>query len=486
MQSDEHMNAPSPYEIGQFIDGQWTGAGVSERYNPARPGELVSVTAMGDDSTVSDAVGAALAAQPGWAAHTSPARGAVLTRAGELLAGRAKGVATDLVREEGKTLAEALGEVQRAADVLRFYGAACWHADGQTLPSSTPGTDVFTRREALGVVGVITPWNFPIAIPAWKIAPALAAGNAVVAKPAQLTPVSTRHLADCLVEAGLPAGLLNLVHGPGATVGEAIVRHPQVAAVSFTGSGPVGARIATLATERRARIQLEMGGKNPLVVLDDADLSNAARIAGAGGFALTGQACTATSRVVVTARVHDALVELLCDVAAGYTPGDGLDAITRMGPVVSGSQLATDREYLAKATADGNEIVCGGDHAGELFLTAAVVTNVSPDDTIAREEVFGPVIAVLKVDDLDEAIAVANDVPFGLSAGLVSNDLRAVHRFIERVSAGVVKVNRPTSGLDLNVPFGGVKESSTNTYREQGLGALDFYSWTKSVYLGHT
>jgi alpha-ketoglutaric semialdehyde dehydrogenase len=480
------MNAPSPYEIGQFINGEWTGAGVSERYNPAHPDELVSVTAMGDDNTVSDAVAAALDAQPGWAAHTSPARGAVLTRAGELLAGRAEGVAADLVREEGKTFAEALGEVQRAADVLRFYGAACWHADGQTLPSSTPGTQVFTRREALGVVGVITPWNFPIAIPAWKIAPALAAGNAVVAKPAQLTPVSTRHLADCLVEAGLPAGLLNLVHGPGATVGEAIVRHTKVAAVSFTGSGPVGARITTLAAERRARIQLEMGGKNPLVVLDDADLSNAARIAGAGGFALTGQACTATSRVVVTTRVHDALVELLCDVAAGYTPGDGLDPVTRMGPVVSRSQLATDRAYLAKATADGNEIVCGGDHAEELFLTAAVVTNVSPGDTIAREEVFGPVIAVLKVDDLDEAIAVANGVPFGLSAGLVSNDLRAVHRFIERVSAGVVKVNRPTGGLDLNVPFGGVKESSTNTYREQGLGALDFYSWTKSVYLGHT
>ena len=476
----------APYEIGQFIDGEWTGAATSPRHNPARPDDLVSLAAMGDKRTVADAVAAAKAAQPGWAGRTGPARGAVLMAAGELLARRAGLVAVDLVREEGKTLAEATAEVLRAADVLRFYGSACWHADGQTFPSAGAGTHLFTRREPLGVVAVITPWNFPIAIPAWKIAPALAMGNAVVAKPAQLTPVSTRHLVACLTEAGLPAGVLNVVHGAGGTVGEALVGHLDVAAVSFTGSTMVGRRISTLTAGRQVRIQLEMGGKNPLVVLDDADPVEAARIAATGGFGLTGQACTATGRVLVTPGVHDAFIDALRRVADGYAPGDGLDQATRMGPVVSRSQLTTDQEYLATARAEGNEVRLGeAQHVDGLFHPAAVVTGVSPTDTIAREEVFGPVVAVLAVPDLDAAIAVANDLPFGLSAGLVSNDLRAVHRFVERVEAGVVKVNRPTSGLDLNVPFGGIKESSSNTYREQGLGALEFFSWTKTVYLGY-
>ncbi|MEU1597925.1 aldehyde dehydrogenase family protein [Streptomyces sp. NPDC005708] len=476
----------APYEIRDFIAGEWTGTASSPRHNPARPDDLVSLAVWGDEHTVADAVAAAKAAQPDWAGRTGPARGAVLIAAGELLARRAHEVAVDLVREEGKTLAEATAEVQRAAEVLHFYGSACWHADGQTFPSAGAGTHLFTKREPLGVVAVITPWNFPIAIPTWKIAPALAMGNSVVAKPAQLTPVSMRHLVACLTEAGLPAGVLNLVHGAGGTVGEALVSHPDIAAVSFTGSSLVGRRIEQLTAGRQVRVQLEMGGKNPLVVLDDADPAEAARIAAAGGFGLTGQACTATGRILVTTGVYDAFVDAFRSTAAGYTPGDGLNRATRMGPVVSRSQLTTDQEYLATALAEGNEVHLGkAPKADGLFQPPAVVTNVSPTDTIAREEIFGPIVAVLAVSDLDEAISVANELPYGLSAGLVSNDLRAVHRFVERIEAGVVKINRSTSGLDLNVPFGGIKDSSSNTYREQGLGALEFFSWTKTIYLGH-
>lgn len=476
--------ARKPREIGHIIAGEQFGEGVRRRFNPARPGELVSVTPAGDAATVADAVASAKAAQRAWAARTGPERGAVLMRAGEILASRADLVAVDLVREEGKTLAEATGEVQRAANVLRFFGSACWQADGETLPSSVAGTQVYTRREPLGVVGVVTPWNFPLAIPSWKIAPALAVGNAVVVKPAQLTPLSVWHLADCLSAAGLPGGVLNVVFGSGGAVGEALVAHPDVSAVSFTGSGAVGARIAAVAAQRHCRVQLEMGGKNPLIVLDDADPAVAAGIAAAGAFGLTGQACTATSRVIVTPGVRAALVEHLVEAAAGFRPGDGLQPGTTMGPVVSAGQLATHREFLATALAEGNELACGGEEPVGLLEHPMVVTGVGRRDTLAREEVFGPVLAVMSVDDLDEAIAVANDVEFGLSAGIVTNDLRAVQHFVAHVEAGVVKVNRPTTGLDLNVPFGGVKASSSNTYREQGLGALDFFSWTKSVYLG--
>ncbi|MGC0367396.1 acyl-CoA reductase-like NAD-dependent aldehyde dehydrogenase [Rhodococcus sp. 27YEA15] len=473
-----------PTPAAHLIAGEWVGEGTVERRNPARPDEVVALAPLGTAATVRDAVAAATDAQPAWRSKTGPERGAVLTRAAELLTARTVLVAHDLVREEGKTLTEATGEVTRAADVLRFFGAVCRNADGLTLPAGTPDTLVYTRREPLGVVGVVTPWNFPIAIPAWKIAPALAAGNAVVAKPAQLTTLSMQHLAQCLLDAGLPAGVLNLVLGAGSVVGDSLVSHPDVAAVSFTGSGTVGAGIHTAVSARMARVQLEMGGKNPLVVLDDADPVRAAAIAASGAFGLTGQACTATSRVIATPGIHDALVEELARVAQSYTPGDGLESGTRMGAVVSEAQFAADQRFVETARREGGEIVAGSGATDGLFHPAVVVTGVEPDHTIAQEEVFGPVLAVLRADDLDHATAIANGVRYGLTAGIVSNDMRAVHRFVDQVEAGVVKVNRPTSGLELNVPFGGTKESSTNTYREQGQSALDFYSWTKSVYLG--
>ncbi|GAA4730937.1 aldehyde dehydrogenase family protein [Phytohabitans rumicis] len=471
-------------EVRHLIGGERVGTPTAVRENPARPGETVAVSAAADTDLAGLAVAAAQSAQPAWAATPAPARGSILTEAAALLLARADQVATDLTREEGKTLAEARGEVRRAVDILRFFGGEGWRANGQTLPSSLPDTFVYTKREPVGVVATITPWNFPIAIPAWKIAPALVSGNAVVLKPAELTPVSVWHLSEALREAGLPPGVLNVVYGDGAVAGRALVEDPRVGAVSFTGSVEVGQLIHAAVSARRARVQLEMGGKNPLVVLDDADPARAARIAAAGGYGLTGQACTATSRVICTPGIHDAFVDALLAEAARYQPGDGQSPGTLMGPVASAEQLAVDRSYLRIAADQGGQVLAGGAEPDGLRQSAAVVVDVKPDHRIATEEVFGPVIAVLRADDLDGAVAVANAVPFGLAAGIVTNDLRAAHRFADTVQAGVVKVNRPTSGLDLNVPFGGVKGSSTNTFREQGSVATEFYTWTKSVYMG--
>ncbi|HVQ91196.1 MAG TPA: aldehyde dehydrogenase family protein [Mycobacteriales bacterium] len=466
------------------IGADLLGDPAAERTNPARPRQVVAVTPEGDSSTVDDAVMAARAAQPGWAGLGAPARGAILLRAGAILAGRQQAVAADLVREEGKTLAEATGEVGRAIEILQYYGGEGRRGRGEVVPSGTPHTLAYTRREPLGVIGIITPWNFPIAIPTWKTAPALIAGNAVVLKPASMTPLSVWHVAQALADAGLPPGVLNIVYGPGGVIGTAIAAHPQIAAVSFTGSNAVGREIEAIVTARHARIQLEMGGKNPLIVLDDADPVFAARLAAESGFGLTGQACTATSRVICTPGSHDALVDALVREAARYRPGDGLDPGTVMGPVVSAGQLRTDLEWIETGRAQGATLVTPPVEHDRQFLTPAVFTGVLPAHRIAQEEVFGPVLAVMRADDVDDAIAIANDIPYGLSAGVVTDDMRMARRFIDSIRAGIVKVNRPTSGVDPNVPFGGVKESSTNTYREQGSAASDFFTWTKSVYLG--
>jgi aldehyde dehydrogenase (NAD+) len=481
---DPTITRPDVRVLRHRIGAQLSGQPEVERTNPARPDEVVAVTPNGDASTVADAVDAAKRAQPLWAAMTAPARGAILLRAAALLADRHESAAIDLVREEGKTLAEATGEVGRAIEILQYYGGEGRRGRGEIVPSGTPHTLAYTRREPLGVVGIITPWNFPIAIPTWKSAPALIAGNAVVLKPATLTPVSVWNLAQVLAEAGLPDGVLNIVYGPGGTVGDAIASHPDIAAVSFTGSNAVGRQIEAIVAGRRARVQLELGGKNPLVVLDDADPALAARLAAESGFGATGQTCTATSRVICTPGSHDALVEALVTEAARYRPGDGVLPDTRMGPVVSPAQLRTDLDWIGIGTQEGATLVTPEVRHSEQFLTPAVFTGVKVDHRIAQEEVFGPVVSVMRADDVDHAIGLANDIPFGLSAGVVTNDMRMARRFIDSVQAGIVKVNRPTSGVDPNVPFGGVKESSTNTYREQGSTATDFYTWTKSVYFG--
>lgn len=470
--------------IGNLIAGERLMGEDSERRNPADHRDVVAVTPNSGKEAVDAAVSAAADAQPGWAALPAPARGAILMDAAEILRTRHEDIARDLVREEGKTLAEARGEVRRAIDVLRYFGSAGWRLGGETLPSSQLDTLVHTRREPLGVAGVITPWNFPIAIPAWKTAPALISGNTVVLKPAELTPVSTYHLSEALMTAGLPAGVLNVVHGRGSVIGESLTTDPRIAALSFTGSTAVGMRIEQTLHERRGRVQVEMGGKNALVVLDDADVEQAARIAATGGFALTGQACTASSRIICTPGVYDAFVEALIKQAARYRPGNGLAEGVLMGPVTSETQLNTVLDAIRRARQEGATVEAGGSTPDGLMLEPTVLTGVGRNDSAARDEIFGPVVAVLHAQDLDEAIDLVNDSRYGLAAAICTRDLAAAQHFAAKAQVGVVKVNRPTTGLDLNVPFGGVKDSSSNTFREQGASAVDFYTWSKSVYLG--
>lgn len=472
-------------EVQNYVGGSWDGTPEVERRNPADTHDVVALSVSSPASVVADAVHVAGDAQPRWSATPSPARGRVLLDAAQILESRVSTVAEDLVREEGKTLAEASGEVRRAIDVLRYFGAQGWSQSGEVIPSGFPQTMVYTRREPLGVVGVVTPWNFPIAIPAWKIAPALMAGNAVVWKPAELTSLTASHLVRALSDAGLPPGALNLVLGRGSVVGEALVSDGNVAAVSFTGSTDVGLHLYDVASRRRARVQLEMGGKNAVVVLADADIERAAEVGAVGAFGLTGQACTATSRIYCTHAVLDEYVAALVARSQDYKPGDGRLEGVRMGPVVSKAQAESIASAVGRAKGEGAEVVCGAGEPDGLFYSPTVITGVTATSDIVRNEVFGPVVTVIGISGLEEGIASVNDSRYGLSAGICTRDLSKAQEFAARAQAGVVKVNRPTTGLDLNAPFGGVKDSSTNTYREQGPTAMDFYTWVKTVYLGH-
>lgn len=467
-----------------LINGEFVGDAVLERRNPARPSEVAVVSASGTRADAETAIAAAEAAQRAWAAVPAPGRGAVLMRAADLLRERAGQVAADLVREEGKTLAEATGEVGRAVGVLQFFGSLGWAATGTTFESALPGTTISTRRQPLGVVGLITPWNFPIAIPAWKTAPALLAGNAVVLKPSDLTPMSASHLASALHDAGLPAGVLNVVHGTGSTVGEVLTHDDRIAALSFTGSTRVGRQIGRVLNERGARSQLEMGGKNGVLVVDDADPRRAAQVVAAGGFGLTGQACTATSRVYVTPGIRAAFLEELTAIAARYAPGDGLEQATAMGVVASDAQLERNLTAVQRAVDTGATLLHGRPQSDGLFFEPVVAVDVDHASPFAAEEIFGPIIAVMEVPDYEAGLAAINDSPYGLTAGICTTSLAHAADFTDRARAGVIKVNRATAGLDLHVPFGGIKDSSSGTFREQGHTATHFYSWEKTVYLG--
>ena len=471
-----------------LIGGEWVGASdhaTFETRNPARADEVLGVFPSATSADAAQAVAAAAEAFPAWAATPAPARGAILFRAAELLDERFDDIATTLTREEGKTLAEAKGEVTRARDILRYFGGEGWRVGGDLLPPNTPHAMLFSRREPLGVVAAITPWNFPIAIPAWKLAPALVFGNTVVFKPASATPLTALRLVECLVDAGLPAGVLNFVAGSGATVGGALAGDPVVRGLTFTGSHPAGARIYARATQHFARVQLEMGGKNPTIVLDDADLELAVRLVVMGGFALTGQSCTATSRVIVEEGIADRFAAALAEAAAALRVGDGLVEGVRMGPAVSADQLATDLEYVQIAKDEGAELLAGGARAGDggHFVQPTVFDGVDVHSRLAQEEVFGPVIGIIRARDLDDALFKANAVGYGLAAGVVTNDLRRALTFVDRIEAGVVKVNEPTTGLALQAPFGGFKQSSANTFKEQGPAALEFFTRTKTVYI---
>jgi aldehyde dehydrogenase (NAD+) len=473
--------------LTHLINGQALGGeAVGESINPSNLDDVVARYPKGGAGEVNDAVKAARAAFPGWSSASPEVRSDVLDKAGSLIMARAKELGTLLSREEGKTLAEGTGEVMRAARVLKYFAGEGLRRHGQTLESTRPSIDVETHREAVGVFGLITPWNFPIAIPAWKAAPALAFGNTVVLKPATPTPAIAHALAQILLEAGAPPGVFNLVIGEG-DVGRAIVNHADIDGISFTGSQSVGATVAEGAAKRQARVQLEMGGKNPLVVLDDADLDRAVSCAIDGAFFATGQRCTASSRIIVTEAIHDRFVEALAEKAKALKVGDALDPETKIGPAVSHDQLEQNLRYVEIARDEGGKVLTGGEalklEKRGYYMAPTVIADTAPDQRINCEEVFGPVASTVKVRDYDEALEIANRGQFGLSAGIVTNSLKHARHFRRNVRAGMVMINLPTAGVDYHVPFGGTRKSSYGA-REQGFAAVEFYTQIKTVYIG--
>lgn len=471
-------------DFAHYIGGEWVGdSDVTTNTSPANRDDVIGTYARGDAARVDQAVSAALAAQPDWASASPQLRHDVLERAGALIVERKDELGQLLAREEGKTIAEAVGETVRASQVFKFFAGEALRNTGDAVASVRPGIDVMIEREAIGVIGLITPWNFPIAIPAWKLAPALAYGNAVVMKPAELTPGCAWELAKILDEAGCPAGIFNLVMGPGSKVGARIVEHEDIAAVSFTGSVATGRQVAVDCAARGKKVQLEMGGKNPMVVVDDADLDVAVGACLNGAFFSTGQRCTASSRLIVTAGIHDAFLDKLTAAAADLVIGDPLDAKTQIGPVVDQGQLDQNLEYLALAATEGCDVRGGGLGNGNgFFMHPAIFAGASNQMRVSREEIFGPMASVIKVADYDEALAVANDTEFGLSSGICTTSLKLATDFRRNAKAGMVMVNLPTAGVDYHVPFGGRKGSSYGP-REQGSYAREFYTTVKTSYI---
>jgi aldehyde dehydrogenase (NAD+) len=455
-----------------------------ESLNPSDTREVVARFPDGGNGEVDAAVEAARKAFPSWSGASPEVRSDLLDRVGELILQRREALGKLLSREEGKTLPEGIGEVARAGRIFKYFAGEALRRHGQNLESTRPGVEINTFREAVGVFGLITPWNFPIAIPAWKSAPALAFGNTVVIKPAGPTPATAAALADIIFEAGAPAGVFNMVIGRGQ-VGDAIVKHPGVNGISFTGSQAVGLKVAAAAVARQARIQLEMGGKNPLVILDDADFDRAVMCALDGAFFATGQRCTASSRLIVTDGIYDRFVKALAEKAAGLKVGDALDPATKMGPAVSQQQLEQNLSYVDIAVKEGGRLLGGGERLSlekpGYYMSPAVLADTSQSMRINCEEVFGPVASVIRVKDYDEALAVANAGEFGLSAGICTSSLKYARHFQRAVRAGMVMVNLPTAGVDYHVPFGGSRASSYGP-REQGFAAVEFYTQTKTAY----
>ena len=475
----------APLSISHWINGEQVATDrPAESVNPSDVRQVVAQTPQGGAAEVDAAVAAAKAAFPAWSEASPEVRSDVLDRAGTLLMERREAVGELLSREEGKTLAEGIGETARAARILKYFAGEALRLHGQNLASTRPGVEVQTYRQAVGVYGLITPWNFPIAIPAWKAAPALAFGNTVVLKPAGHTPATAEALVAILHEAGLPKGVLNMVVGRG-DVGQAIVDHVDIDGVSFTGSQGVGAGVAAGAVARQARVQLEMGGKNPLIVLDDADLERAVAIALDGSFFATGQRCTASSRLIVQDGIHDRFVALLAERVAALRVGDALDPSTQIGPAVSEDQRETSYRYIDIARAEGGRIAAGGERlnldAPGWYVQPTLIADTDAASRINNEEVFGPVASTIRVKTYEEALAVANGVEFGLSAGIVTQSLKHARDFQRRAKAGMTMVNLATAGVDYHVPFGGTKSSSYGA-REQGFAAAEFFTQTKTSY----
>ncbi|MFT3864342.1 MAG: aldehyde dehydrogenase family protein [Solirubrobacterales bacterium] len=451
--------------------------------SPWNPDDQIATVIWSGADLVDPAVEAARVAQPAWAALPGPRRGDVLRRAGDLVEARAATIARDLAREEGKVLAEATGEVVRAARILRYYGAeAAGAAIGSVFPTEADEALLYAFREPLGVVAAITPWNFPIAIPAWKVAPALAYGNAVVWKSAELTPVTAHHLISALEEAGLPDGVLALLLGPGAELGDRLTAHAGIDGVTFTGSNAVGQRVLANAAPAGKRVQLELGGKNPSVVLADADLSLAAAAVARSAFLAGGQKCTATSRVIVERAVRDEFLERLVAAADALVVDSPLADGADLGPLSSEAQRHSVEHYLELGAASGDRLTARPPDAvpDGPYVAPTVFTGLAADSPLVREEIFGPVAAVLIAADFEEALALANDTAFGLSASVYTGDLARAMRFSRDCAAGVVKVNQESTGNEPHVPFGGLKGSSYGP-NEQGTAAREFFTHWKTV-----
>ncbi|GKX35732.1 MAG: dehydrogenase [Rhizobiaceae bacterium MnEN-MB40S] len=468
-----------------LIDGEWVGGSEAPNINPSNTDEVVGEYARADAGQTAQAIAAAKAASHAWSRSGLLQRHDILKKTAAEILARKEELGSLLSREEGKTLAEGIGETIRAAQIFDFFAGEALRLSGETVPSVRPGVSVEMTREAVGVVGVITPWNFPIAIPAWKIAPALCYGNTIVFKPADLVPGCSWAIVDILHRAGLPNGVLNLVMGRGSVVGQAILDSPDVNAITFTGSVATGKRVAAASVEHMRKFQLEMGGKNPLVVLDDADLPTAVECAANGAFFSTGQRCTASSRLIVTEGVYDAFVAALTKRLEGLVVDDAMKEGAHIGPVVDQSQLDQDMSYIEIGQSEGAKLAFGGARLQRatpgFYLQPALFTECTNDMRISREEIFGPVASTIRVKDYDEALAVANDTPFGLSAGICTQSLKYATDFKRNSEAGMVMVNLPTAGVDFHVPFGGRKSSSYGP-REQGRYAAEFYTTVKTAY----
>jgi aldehyde dehydrogenase (NAD+) len=480
-----------------FVGGKWVESRATrtvERRNPANLDEVVAVCPLSTREETREAIAAARAAFPAWRDTPAPVRGRVIAKAAILMEQQKDELARALTREEGKTLKDSMGEVLKSINILEFMAGESRRIGGETLPSELPKNFAYTMKQPLGVVGMITPWNFPVCIPVWKMAPALVAGNTVVFKPAEITPLTAIKVTEIFEQAGAPAGVINLVLGAGEEVGDELVRHADVRAVSFTGSTEVGSQIYAEGARGLKKCQCEMGGKNPVVVLADADIALAVESCVFGAFASTGQRCTATSRVVIEERVADEFVQRLVERARQFRTGDGLLPGIDMGPAVDEQQINTDLHYIeagkkeAKLTL-GGERLSGSGHGTNYdrgyFVAPTVFDHVAATSVIAQEEIFGPVLSVVRVKDFDEALHVANSVRYGLSSSIYTNDAARIFEFIDKIETGITHVNSPTVGGEAQLPFGGMKATGVGL-REMGRVAIDFYTELKAVYIDYT
>ncbi len=477
-----------------FVNGRWAepaGERRVERRNPANRDDLVGMVALSTRAETRAAIDAAAAAFPAWRATPAPVRGRIIARAGQIMTERAQELGRILTREEGKTLSESHGEILRSINVLDFTAGEARRIAGETLPSELPRNFAYTLKQPLGVVACITPWNFPVAIPVWKIAPALVAGNTVVFKPATITAFTGMKVVEIFEEAGVPPGVLNLVVGSGAEVGDELVERPAVKAISFTGSNEVGCALYTQGAGRLKKVQCEMGGKNPLVVLEDADLALAVESTIQGAFGSTGQRCTATSRAIVVEAVADEFVRRLAERAAQLKVGDGSQPGVHVGPSVDESQYKTVLKYLEIAKQEGAKLVCGGqalrggDYDRGYFTQPTIYDHVKPNSRLAQEEIFGPVLSVIRVPDYEHAIEAANGVVYGLSSSIYTQNVARFFDFVDRIETGMTHLNSPTTGGEAHVPFGGMKGTGVGL-REQGRVAIDFFTELKVVYVDYT